>query len=115
MKPFLPLLFLFVFAACIRKETPPLPPQKMQAVLSDIHLAEVYSLVINTTANPPQNGKQLDSLAKFYATILKHYKLSEKEFEQGLDWYKNHPEELDSVYQRMIPEFSKWEGANKVE
>ena len=47
--------------------------------------------------------KNTDSLAGFYITIFKHYNITAEEFAASLEWYKAHPEELDSMYNKMLP------------
>ena len=47
--------------------------------------------------------KNTDSLAGFYITIFKHYNITPEEFATSLEWYKAHPEELDSMYNKMLP------------
>lgn len=106
------LLFLFIVLAvsCSKKEREHLPPAQMQAVLYDVHLAEVYSIVLMRDSNNRSTERNPDSLAYFYKSVLHHHNITWAQFEESLKWYEEHPEELDSIYNRMIPEMSKLEG-----
>jgi hypothetical protein len=76
--------------------------EMMQKVILDINLAEAYS--INAKDSLHRAGtKNVDSLSAFYKRIFDHYQITEQEFNTSLEWYKNHPEELDSVYAHIIP------------
>ena len=103
------LLFLLSVCACRSKEENHLSAKEMQQILFDIHLAEAYSMVLQPDSLHKTTERNMDSLATYYVTIFKHYHITSTEFEQSMDWYKKHPEELDSVYTRMIPEMSKLE------
>lgn len=87
-----------------------LSPDEMKKLLFDVHLAETYSMVVSRDTLHPRTERNLDSLARYYQLILKHHKVTLVQFEQNLDWYKRHPEELDSIYTKMIPEASRIEG-----
>ena len=76
--------------------------QKMQLLLEDIHLAEAYSRIVSEDSTATSREKNYDSLARYYQIIFSHYNITDKEFEQSLDWYKKHPEELDSTYGGII-------------
>lgn len=108
---FVVLLGLLSCVACHRKSTERLPPQKMQAVLTDIHLAEAYSAVINKSAISQPDKKNLDSLARFYAMICKHHGISREQFYESLAWYRNHPDQMDSLYSKMLPDMTRLEAA----
>jgi hypothetical protein len=82
----------------------------MEAILQDIHLAEAYSVIVNQDSVHKSNEKNLDSLALYYSVIFRHHKTDEKEFEKSLQWYKQNPEQLDSVYAKMIDQVSLLEG-----
>jgi len=95
--------------SCSRPNENHLPPQKMQQVLLDIHLAEGYSMTLHPDSNKRNIERNMDSLAVFYRSILKHHNVTQQGFLQSMDWYKRHPEELDSVYAEILPEMSKLE------
>lgn len=101
-------LAMFLLSSCISEPEPPLPPDEMKSILMDIHLAEAYSMMV-TDSTHYLREKDKDSLAVFYNDILSHYKLSKDEFIDIVDWYRHHPEQMDSVYANMITEMSKLE------
>lgn len=81
----------------------------MQAILVDVQYAEAYSMLTQKDSSKRGNKKNIDSLSAFYAAIFKHHKVSSDDYFQSLDWYQEHPTELDSIYLKMIPEFTKLE------
>lgn len=106
------LVFTVTFVACEQnEEAPHLPREKMVDILSDIHMAETYSTMVNDSMQRTTN-KNLDSLAVYYAAILEHYKVSVEEFDTSMFWYRQHPEELDSVYTRVMTRVNELEGTN---
>ncbi|MBS1771662.1 MAG: DUF4296 domain-containing protein [Bacteroidetes bacterium] len=106
----LSLLFsLFVISCGNEKKADVLPADKMQQMLTDIHMAEAYSTMVNDSTHTMRN-KNLDSLAVYYKQIFKHYNITPEEFAKSVDWYKKNPEMLDSIYAKIIPELSKQEG-----
>lgn len=99
------LLMLMVAGACSHTGTAPLPPNKMQEVLLDIHIAESWSVLLSRDSTQPNTmQRHEDSLVAFYQQIFRHHQVTGKEFMESLDWYRQHPQELDSIYMRMIPE-----------
>ena len=84
-----------------------MPPAKMQQVLYDLHLAEAYSTMARKDSTVRRNAKDMDSLGVYYVTIFKHHQLSADQFQESLQWYKEHPEQLDSIYSKMIPDVLK--------
>jgi hypothetical protein len=82
-------------------DTPPIPIQKMSAILTDIHLAESYA------QKAPQDIKQLttknqDTINAYMAIVFHTHQVSETAFREGLKWYQQHPKLLDSVYQQVL-------------
>ena len=80
-----------------------LPPQLMKKVLIDIQLAETYSTMVKDSLHKSIGMKNLDSLSVYYKDIFAHYKITETQFTTSLDWYKNHPDEMDTLYNGMLP------------
>ena len=76
--------------------------EMMEKVLLDINLAEAYSISAKDSVHKP-GTKNMDSLSAFYKRVFDHYKITDAEFNSSLEWYKGHPEELDSVYAHIIP------------
>lgn len=94
--------FICCLSACKQgQETPPIPEEKMGKILVDIHLAETYSQGLGDSATN-KFEKNSDSLTGFYTSILKHYDLSFKEFNEALEWYKERPVILDSLYGKVL-------------
>lgn len=78
----------------------------MQAILTDIHLAEAYSsLIVTDSIQKQTSNKNIDSLIYFYAQILAKHKTSVSQFEEALKWYSLHPQLLDTVYNNILPVF----------
>lgn len=87
-------------AACSQKATH-LPPSRMEQILADLHVADAYSTMVKDSLHP--NGeKNYDSLAAWTAQVLTRHKVSLQEFHRSMDWYRDHPVELDSIYARSI-------------
>ncbi|RYZ54520.1 MAG: DUF4296 domain-containing protein [Sphingobacteriales bacterium] len=105
----LPLLFLIAVMYSCKTETSHLPPGKMQAVLTDLHYAEVLSMAVNKDSALRRSQRDLDSLALFYKSVFSHHGISRQEFHTSLEWYKHNPDELDSIYNRMVPYFTAQE------
>ena len=85
-----------------------LSPKVMQKVLLDITLAESYSITVKDSLHRA-GQKNMDSLAVYYKDIFAHYKITEQQFTQSLTWYKNHPDDLDTVYNNIIPIVARWQ------
>jgi hypothetical protein len=83
------------------QEVPPVPQDKMGKILVDIHLAETYSQGLGDSVTN-KFEKNTDSLTGFYTSILKHYDLNFKEFNEALEWYKERPVILDSLYSKVL-------------
>lgn len=81
--------------------TPPVPAEKMQKVLLDLHVAEVYSSMLDDSLHQARN-KNMDSLAGYYSDVFAHHHITREEFAQGVEWYKKHPSEMDSLYKNLV-------------
>lgn len=94
---------LLLLSSC-NSDKPPVAEDKMAAVLVDLHLAEARAMQIPADSNsiPTGLGRNLDSLAVFYQSVLHHHNLDTASFRKALDWYTVHPEVLDSVYKKGI-------------
>lgn len=99
-----------LLGACDTQTRPDIPKDEMQKILIDLHYAEAWSIIQNRDSiRHNTNIRNPDSLAKYYKTILNHYGLSADELIKNLEWYKLHPDELDSIYIYMIPKTSSLE------
>ncbi len=103
------MAMLAAFASCKQSLSGDhLPPAVMQKVLLDVNLAEAYSTSVKDSVH--RGGlKNTDSLAAFYKTIFAHYNITQAQFSASMEWYKAHPEEMDSVYNKMIPVATRWQ------
>ena len=98
------LLACLSVAGCKSKKTEEhLPTKLMRDIMMDIQLAETYSTMQKDTLHKNTGMKNMDSLAVFYKDIFAHYKVTKEQFTNSLDWYKNNPEEMDSLYNDMLP------------
>jgi hypothetical protein len=96
-----------MIASCHQETGSHLSVKKMSKILLDIQIAESYSTLVGRDSTHKNNEKNLDSLAVYYKEILAHHKVSQQEFSESLDWYRSHPDVLDSVYEKIIPEITK--------
>lgn len=104
----LPTVFVFaMFASCEDGKKDILPKEKMQAVLLDINIAEVYSTMSDDSTHP-KGEKNPDSLALFYKTIFSHHGITKQEFDRSMAWYKTHPAEMDTIVNRMMGVVERW-------
>lgn len=111
-RSFLLVLVFTSLAFSCKKEEPHLSQEKMRAMLMDLQLAETYSSLVLKDSTHPVIDKNMDSLAVYYKEIFNHYGVTQSEFERSVKWYQMHPDEIDSVYARMLGDFNKLEGAN---
>lgn len=97
------------FSTSCKPDGPHLPKEEMQQVLLDVQLAEVYSTMTPEDTTKPASTGNPDSLAAFYNEVLAHHHVTAKEFMESLDWYRAHPNELDSVYEGAMKALGKAE------
>ena len=100
---------LFFLTACQRDTGYHLSRPQMEAVLTDVQLAEVYSTMVKKDSTHSEGLKDNDSLAAFYKQVFQHHDITAAQFNQSLDWYRTHPEELDSVYNGVMRRLDKYE------
>lgn len=111
MRALLTISILFLVISCKNKAGytgSHLPPKMMQQVLLDVSLAEGYCTMAKDSLHRA-GTKNYDSLAVYYKEIFDHYKITEEQFTESLDWYKNHPSDLDTLYTKMLPIVAKWQ------
>ena len=104
------LSFFVVIASCKRTVSTGehLPPKVMQRILLDINTAEAYCISVKDSLH--RGGtKNMDSLSAYYKTIFTHYKITEAQFNESMNWYKSHPDEIDSLYNNIIPIATNWQ------
>ncbi len=102
------IIALALLAACKKQTRAHMPQAQMVLILADLHLADAYSGMIRDTAKPTL-GKNYDSLALWTRSILAKHHCTQQDFSSSMDWYRDHPDELDSLYARIVPilEYSK--------
>lgn len=86
-----------------------LPRDKMQRIIADLQIAEVYSTIIDDTASHYITNRNLDSLRRYYNDIFTHHGVTPEAVAKSLEWYKRNPDQLDSVYAKAVPELTKLE------
>lgn len=94
------------FIAC-KQEAYHLPQDKMENLLLDIQLAEVYSTMAGYDTAQHITLKNTDSLAKFYTEVLQHHQVSLEQFRQSLDWYRQKPDVLDTIYSKVMTKLTR--------
>lgn len=103
------LLCSVVMFSCKPKEEGHLSQDKMERVITDLQIAEVNSMIMSDSTHQARN-KNYDSLAVYYKDVLHHHNLTLEEFSKSLEWYKNNPDELDTVYAHVITDLSIMSG-----
>jgi hypothetical protein len=100
----LPLLLLFSCNS-FRKDEAPMPAAKMRQIFMDLHVAEAYSSMLDDSLHVSRN-KNIDSLAVFYTDVFAHHNVTREQFMNGVDWYRRHPEAMDTFYKGLIEDAS---------
>lgn len=78
-------------------DNPPIPISKMSKVILDMQIAEIYSQGLGDSVKNKYE-KNYDSLNAFYISILKHHNISFEDYNNAINWYKNHPILMDSIF-----------------
>jgi len=73
------------------------------SLLKDIHLAEAKFELHKTKGM--QNAK--NELARNYSTIYETHEITADDFYKTLDYYAQHPEQLEKIYTRVIEQLTK--------
>ena len=81
-------------------------PGQMAPILADLHIADAYSGVLKDSLRQTR-AKDYDSLALWMAQIFVRHGVTMQEFNKSMDWYRDHPLELDSLYASVIPILEK--------
>jgi hypothetical protein len=83
-----------------------LTKDQMISLLLDIHLTEA-SLKLNQTNIQPKEKKLYYSSA--YLPVFKKHKTTPEQFDQSMQWYTRHIEQLDEIYTEVITRLSTLE------
>jgi hypothetical protein len=92
----------FVSGCDMTDGQPPLSKETMRSVLLDLNMAESYSTMVKDTIRG-SSSKNPDSLGTYYQAVFKHYGISRDEFDKSMAWYKERPNEMDSLFSGIIP------------
>ena len=108
----LALGWLVLLCSCKQKaEVAPsaiLGKDKMIAVLVDIHLAEASNVSKGLTAT------QLNELISGkYDDVMKKHDVTYDEFKSSFDYYLQHPDQFDDIYQEVVNRLSAMEGKSR--
>jgi hypothetical protein len=96
---------LSLFCSC-KREIPHMPPKQMAPILADLHIADAYSGLLKDSLGLSR-AKDYDSLARWTAQIFARHGVTMQEFSKSMDWYRDRPVELDSLYASVIPILEK--------
>ena len=96
------------FFSCGENKTISIPPnvlskEKMTEVITDIHLAEAEASI---RTFPDSTSKEKLSFQK----IFQKHSVTKKQYDESLQFYMEHPEILDTVYDNVLNELSKMQG-----
>ena len=103
------ILFLIICSiSCSRKvASPPLSREKLILIYADIQLAET----MNTNGNKYERPRTLDVMMQ-YDAIFKKYNITPEEFYDSFSYYREHPKEMDELYEGVVEELTKRESEN---
>ncbi len=103
-------ILLIALVACKNEDAensiPPnvIPKEKMQKILVDMQLVE-GALIYERS-----QGRISDSLRDYYFnSVFKKYKISNKQYDKSLNFYKDHLEVFDEMYEQVIKDLEKME------
>ena len=77
-------------------------PEKMAPILADLHIADAYSGMLRDSLHRSRE-KNYDSLALWTTQIFARHGTTTQEFNKSMEWYRDHPTELDTLYAHVIP------------
>lgn len=106
------LLAIAMFASCNETvvEQPPsgsIAAKTFEKILYDMQLADVYSQSVRKDTTQTYGQKNKDSLARYYNEIFAHYNVTLEQFQKTMEWYKEHPPQLDTIYNNVLNRMSK--------
>lgn len=94
-KYFFLIIVLLLCFACNSKlaDKPAIDKEEFIQILTDIHLAEASMM----NGNPFEKGRGLSMIME-YDKIFDKNKVSREDFIQTFNYYKQHPKEMDELY-----------------
>lgn len=102
------LIAALILTACSKEKKVklPYPDEKVVAILSDIHVSEA--------ALQPLFGHLKDSTAEvYYQQIYEIHQINEEELNELLQILKDHPREMERIYELVIEEISRQKAEKK--
>jgi hypothetical protein len=101
------IIFCVIFLGCgaTKTETPKdiLSENSFIFLLKDIHLAEAKFELHKTKGM--ENAKS--ELAHNYSSIYKTHGVTEKDFDKTIDYYAQHPEQLEKIFTGVLEQLKK--------
>ena len=101
------LILCLIFLSCgtPKTEIPQdiLSENSFISLLKDIHLAEAKFELHKTKGM--ENAK--NELAHNYRAIYETHEITTNDFDKTLDYYAQHPEQLEKIYTRVIEQLTK--------
>jgi hypothetical protein len=106
MKLIILIIFYSLLACSTPKESIPeviLPEKEMVSILKEVHLAEANFELLKT------NSKEVaqNTLFNNYHEIYSKYNIDENKFQETLEYYANHPEQLEGIYSKVLEDIKK--------
>lgn len=105
IKPLFFLLLIFIFACEQPKTEVPkniIPEDSIVKIIADVEIIEAglsLSQVSQDTVVP--------ATKKYYGTILKKYRITQKRFEESLSYFSTNPERFEGIFEKVINELSR--------
>jgi hypothetical protein len=105
-------LLLIILASCYRDNTEHvefkkeliIPADKMEAVLTDMFLIEGAASYLTNKGKPANNKAK-----RYYEAVLEKHGVTEQQFEESMQYYAYHIDELDEIFEKVIINLSKLE------
>lgn len=99
------MLVLLLLSSC-KKPSEHLPPGTMAPILAELHVADAYSTLLHDSTG--KNAlKNYDSLAVWTSGIFARHHITMEGFNKSMDWYRDRPQELDSLFAQVLPILEK--------
>ena len=100
------LVLLFMMLSSCKKASEHLPPSTMAPILAELHIADAYSTALHDSTG--KNAlKNYDSLALWTAGIFARHHITMESFNKSMDWYRDRPQQLDSLFASVLPILEK--------
>ncbi len=83
-----------------------IPSKTFEKILYDMQMADVYSQSVRKDTTESYGVKNQDSLSRYYNEIFAHYNVTYEQFNTTMQWHKEHPMSLDSIYNNVLTRVS---------